>query len=87
MPTIEILFQINYGDEEIMAKRKATKAELEYGIGIPEIEEDGYEVEEADDELFTCFASDEENDIDDDELIAEFEKHLKDLPKEVREVK
>ena len=58
-----------------MPKRKATKAELEYGIGIEEIDEDGIEPEDDDnDEQIVSLACDEENDIDDEELIAEYHK-------------
>ena len=56
-----------------MPKRKPTKAELEYGIGENEIEEDGIEpeIDDNDDQVVTI-AHDEENQMDDDELIKKF---------------
>lgn len=53
-----------------MPKRKSTEAEKSYGIGIDEVDEEGIEPEEDnDDDRFTGFAQDEENDIHDDELV------------------
>lgn len=57
-----------------MPKRKPTKAELEYGIGVDEIDEDGIEPEVDDDEQISGLAADEENDKDDDELIEQYKK-------------
>lgn len=57
-----------------MTKRKPTKAELEYGIGVEEIEDDGIEPEASDDEEMNGLVADEENQIDDEELIAAYKK-------------
>lgn len=57
-----------------MAKRKATKAELEFGIGEEEVDVEGIDPEDVDDDVFTGFAEEEENDIDDDVLIEEYKK-------------
>ena len=43
-----------------MPKRKATEEELTFGIGEAEVDEEGFEVEEADDEMFTGFAAEDE---------------------------
>lgn len=67
-----------------MSKRKATEQEKLYGIGLEEVDENGIEPEEADEEQFTGFAQEVENEKDDDELVAEYEKHTQDLPEDVK---
>lgn len=57
-----------------MPKRKATKAELEYGIGEVEIDDEGIEPEEADDTQIIGLEADEENKIDDEKLVEAYKK-------------
>lgn len=66
-----------------MPKIKASKAELEYGIGENEIEDAGIEPEfDDDEERITGLACDEENDIDDEALIAEYHRQVKESEEE-----
>lgn len=65
-----------------MAKRKATEVELESGIGEKEVEESGIEPEAVDEERFTGFAQDEENEMDDEMLIKEYHEAVKQAEKE-----
>lgn len=74
MQPIAAHFMNTFKEMFLMTKRKPTKAELEYGIGVDEIDEDGIEPEVEDDEEIAGLAADEENDQDDDELIEAFHK-------------
>jgi len=60
-----------------MPKRKAYQLEIDEGIGESEVDDEGYDVEDSDDEKIVCLASDEENDIDDEALIAGYHEAKK----------
>lgn len=65
-----------------MPKRKAYQLEIDEGIGEPEVDDEGYDVEDTDDEKIVCLASDEENDMDDEYLIAGYHEAKKQAEKE-----
>lgn len=65
-----------------MPKRKAYQLEIDEGIGEPEVDDEGYDVEDTDDEKIVCLASDEENDMDDELLIAGYHEAKKQAEKE-----
>jgi hypothetical protein len=56
-----------------MSKKKLNQEEIENGIG-EDIDLDASEVEDADHEMFFGFAQETENEVDDEELIAEYER-------------